>query len=260
MSAAFQVKSYLRHWLNTVDEHSIHSPFFFDFYQRVISNRSLAPGTDQIEKVRRTLLTNSSEVDYRDMGSASKHFKTSKRKLSDIASTSLLPEKWSQLLYRIALFAEAKKIVELGTSMGLTSLYLSRVPSTTIYTFEGNPSMINIALTNFEYFSTKNVTLIEGNIDSTLSDHLQNPTKIQFAFIDANHRYEPTLHYFDLLAKRMADKGILVVDDIHSSPEMEKAWHELSQHELVYGSVDLFRMGILFFDLSLNKQHYIWTL
>lgn len=260
MSASFQVKSYLRHWLTTVDEHSIHSPFFFDFYQRVIVNKQPAPDTTRIEAVRSKLLINQTEVAYQDVGSSSKHFKTSKRKLSDIAHTSLLPQKWAQLLYRIALFTEAKKIVELGTSMGLTSLYLSQVPKSTVYTFEGNPSMINVAITHFEFFTVKNIILIEGNIDNTLSDHLQNPAKVQFAFIDANHRFEPTLHYFDLLAKRMGDKGIMVIDDIHASPEMDKAWQEMKHHELVYGSVDLFRMGILFFDLSLNKQHYIWSL
>jgi predicted O-methyltransferase YrrM len=246
--------------LNTVDEHSIHSPFFFDFYQRVILDRTPAPGTDKIEEIRNRLLKNEMEVDYQDLGSSSKHFTSQKRKLSDIAATSLMPTKWAQLLYRIALFSEATKIVELGTSMGLTSLYLSRIQKAKVFTFEGNPAMINVALTHFEFFGVKNIQLIEGNIDTTLSDHLQNPSKIHFAFVDANHRYQPTLTYFDLLAKRMADKGIMVIDDIHGSPEMEKAWSELRQHELVYGSVDLFRMGILFFDLSLNKPHYIWTL
>ncbi len=260
MSKAFQVKSFLSHWLNTVDEHSVHSPFFFDFHQKVIKGKEVTPDSEKIEAVRANLLSNQSEVDYQDLGSNSKHFNTQRRKLSDIAATSLMPQKWAHLLYRIALYNESKKIVELGTSMGLTSLYLSKVPKSTVFTFEGNPSMINVALTHFEFFETKNIQLIEGNIDTTLSDHLQNPTKIQLAIIDANHRYEPTLHYFELLARRMADKGIIVIDDIHGSPEIEKAWQKLVEHDLVYGSIDLFRMGILFFDLSLNKQHYIWSL
>lgn len=206
------------------------------------------------------LLQNKTAVHYQDVGASSKHFATSKRALSDIASTSLLPEKWAQLLYRMAHYSEAKRIIELGTSMGLTTLYLSQVPQCKVFTFEGNPSMVNVALTHFESFPANNIQLIEGNLDQTLSDHLQNPAKVQFAFIDANHRYEPTLRYFELLCKRMSDKAIMVVDDIHQSEEMEKAWTEMKNHELVYGSVDLFRMGLLFFDLSLNKQHFVWTL
>lgn len=144
--------------------------------------------------------------------------------------------------------------------MGITSLYLGSIPKAKVYTFEGNPAMLSIAQTHFESFQTKNIELVEGNIDQTLPDHLQNPAKIQFAVIDANHRYEPTVHYFEILSRRMADKGIMIIDDIHLSPEMEKAWLEIKSNELVYGSIDLFRMGILFFDLSLNKQHYIWSL
>ena len=226
----------------------------------MITNHSKAPGTEKIEALRKTLIQNKTIVTYQDVGASSKHFVTTKRTLSDIAFTSLLPEKWAQLLYRIACFTEAKRIIELGTSMGLTSLYLSQVPQCKVFTFEGNPSMVSVALTHFESFQANNIQLIEGNLDQTLSDHLQNPAKVQFAFIDANHRYEPTLRYFELLCKRMSDKGIMVVDDIHQSEEMEKAWNEMKDHELVYGSVDLFRMGLLFFDLSLNKQHFVWTL
>jgi hypothetical protein len=52
-------------------------------------------------------------------------------------------------------------------------------------------------------------------------------------------------------------KSALIIDDIHQSPEMEKAWKEIQQHALVYGSIDLYRCGIVFFDPSLNKQHVV---
>ena len=77
------------------------------------------------------------------------------------------------------------------------------------------------------------------------------------AFMDANHRYEPTIRYFELLLKKVHEKSVLIVDDIHHSCDMEKAWKEMQRHRLVYGSADLFRCGILFFDPSLNKQHVI---
>jgi len=150
--------------------------------------------------------------------------------------------------------------VELGTSLGITTLYLAARKKAKVFTFEGSDSIANVALTNFEYFNTQNIELIEGNIDSTLPDFLQDPAKINFALIDANHRYEPTVRYFNQLSKRMADKGIIVIDDIHDTPEMERAWNELKRNDLVYASVDLFRCGMLFFDPALNKQHFVWSL
>src|SRR5260370_2737480 len=114
-----------------------------------------------------------------------------------------------------------------------------------------------IAFTNFEYFKQKNIKVIEGKIYQTLPDYLQNPAKIDFALIDANHRYEPTVRYFNLIAKRMSDTGIMVIDDIYYSKEMARACQQLKMHDLVYRSVDLLQYEVLFFDLHLNKQHFI---
>jgi predicted O-methyltransferase YrrM len=256
---SFQVKSYINHWLDAVDEHSIHSPFFFDFYLRVIQGNTDRKLFQEIEKTRTQLLNNHTKVSLEDIGAPSQHFKNENREIAQIAATSLNKEKYCSLFYRIATHAEAKSIVELGTSMGITALYLSKVEESNVVTFEGNSMMCNVALTNFESLKSENIELIKGNIDQTLPDYLQNPAKIDFALIDANHRYEPTIRYFNWLAKRMADHGVLVIDDIYYSEEMGRAWNELKKHDLVYGSVDLFRCGILFFDLALNKQHFIWT-
>jgi predicted O-methyltransferase YrrM len=139
-------------------------------------------------------------------------------------------------------------------------MYLGLDPSSVVCSFEGDPATINIALTNFESYDISNIKLIEGNIDTTLPEFLQNPKKIDLVLIDANHRYEPTLQYFNLLSRRIANKGIVIMDDIYHSKEMKRAWDELKMHKLVYGSIDLYRLGILFFDPSLNHQHYILSM
>ncbi len=260
MSKFFQIKSYINHWLNAVDEHSIHSPFFFDFYNTVIKKDDLNNQRfAAIEEIRQKLLANTTEVTLNDLGAKSPHFKKEKRTLARVAETSLSPASYCRLYNRIIHYIDASKILELGTSLGINTLYLAQKSNTHVTTFEGNASMINVALTHFEYFNTNNIDLIEGNLDTVLSDYLLKPVKIDFVLMDANHRYEPTIRYFNLLSRRMADKGVIVMDDIHYSEEMNRAWMELRTHQLVYGSLDLFRCGILFFDLALNRQHYTWS-
>jgi len=260
VSGFFQIKSYITHWLNVVDEHSIHSPFFFDFYNKIIKNDDRGRiGFQAIEDIRNKLLLNTTEVTVNDMGAKSTHFQNERRPLSKIAATSLSPDSYARLYNRIIHYIDAKQIIELGTSLGITALYLAQKKDAYLTTFEGNAAMINVALAHFEYFNKKNISLVEGNIDTELSDFLMKPTKIHFALMDANHRYEPTIRYFNLLARRMADKGIIVMDDIYYTEEMNQAWKEVCNHPLVYGSVDLFRCGILFFDPTLNRQHYTWA-
>jgi len=260
VSKFFQLKSYFNHWLDVVDEHSIHSPYFYEFYNQVIKNDN--PTKEEfkaIEQIRQKLLSNPSEVTINDLGASSLHFKYESRAISKVAATSLSPAAYCRMYNRIIHYTNASNILELGTSMGITTLYLALKKNAHVTTIEGNASMINIALTNFEYFNTKNIGLIEGNLDIKLSDYLLKPVKIDFVLMDANHRYEPTIRYFNLLSRRMADKGVIVMDDIHHSKEMNQAWKELRNHQLVYGSSDLFRCGILFFDPALNRQHYTWS-
>ncbi len=89
---------------------------------------------------------------------------------------------------------------------------------------------------------------------------LEQTQKVDFVLIDANHLYGPTMRYYQHLTKRLTEKSIVIIDDIHRSAEMEKAWREIKSDVLVYGSIDLYRCGILLFDPVLNKQHFVWSL
>ncbi len=257
------LKSYLSHWLNKVDEHSIHSPFFYDFYVNVIRKSREAAEIKEIEKIRANLLENNSSIEMQDLGAGTSKVRNGNRTLADITKLSASPVRRSSLssLYtHIIDYCAAKYIVELGTSIGLNALYLASKKDGQVFTFEGSKALANVALTHFEYFESKNIHLIEGNIDKTLPEFLQKTDKLNFVLMDANHRYEPTMRYFELLTRRLNEKSIVVVDDIHWSPEMESAWKQLYRHKLVYGSIDLYRCGILLFDPALNRQHFILSL
>jgi predicted O-methyltransferase YrrM len=259
VASFYQIRAYIDHWLDKVDHHSIHSPFFFDFYNKVFKERTVPACAPAIENIRGKLLHSPTEIDVVDLGSG--RDRNPRRKLSDIVNKSTSPEPYAQLMLRICEYVGARKIIELGTSVGLTSLYLSYSPQSLVYTFEGSHSLANVALTNFEFMERPNIELIEGDIDHVLPEFLQRDTKkIGFVLIDANHLYEPTLKYFNLFMRRFNEKSVMVIDDIHGTPQMHKAWREIVGNQLVYGSIDLFRCGILFFDPALNGQHFRWSL
>jgi len=182
---------------------------------------------------------------------------TGNRLISEIAQKSLTNVKFSSLYQRIITDNKFSTIVELGTSLGINSLYLASTAGTKVATFEGSDQIAAIAETTFEFAGASNISIIKGNISQTLSRHIQMLRKIDFVFMDANHTYEATVQYFKTIVNRLHEKSIVVVDDIHLHSGMEKAWRELKRDELVYGSADLYRAGILFFDPSLNKQHVI---
>jgi predicted O-methyltransferase YrrM len=255
VSALFRIKTYLNYWLDAVDEHSLHSPFLFDFYTQVVKRETLYDPL--LESLRKKLSNDHRELTIEDFGAGSKHASGTKRKISSIASVSLSSAQYSCLYQRIAEYTKAKTIVELGTSFGINTLYLAKKENTRVFTFEGAPAIAEIASISFEFADVKNIELITGNLDNTLYANLSRIPKIDLAFMDANHRYEPTLNYFELLLSRTHHKSIFILDDIHDSPDMQKAWQFIKNHPLVYTTADVFRCGIVFFDPSLTKQHVV---
>lgn len=251
----FQIKTFFNYWLEAVDRHSLHSPFYFDLYEKVVRGKDSCDASS-IERLRGKLLDNPTPLLVDDPGSGSV-LKHRERKVSDIARTSLTPAKYSRLYARLIRYLYCRNIVELGTSLGINALYLACEPKTRVTTFEGSRSVAAAAKSTFEFADAGNISLVEGNIDSTLPGWLEEHERIDLGFIDANHRYEPTMRYFHLLQRKTHFKSVIIVDDIHYTPEMEKAWDEIRNDALVYGSVDLYRSGLVFFDPSLNKQHVV---
>ena len=124
MSKFFQLKTYFNYWLDAVDEHSLHSPFLFDLYTKVIKIEQ--DGIQEVEKLRASLLKTGREITVLDLGAGSKHHKQSKRLISEIADTSLSDLRFSLLYLRLIRHIDAKNIIELGTSFGINTLYLAQ--------------------------------------------------------------------------------------------------------------------------------------
>ncbi len=252
-----QVISYLSHWLHEVNSHSLQSPFIYNLYTKFIQKDFNKYAFKDIEKIRKKLLKENYLVTPANFGAASLvHYNSLQTKVSIIAKKGLSSPKVSRLLARLIEFNDSKNIIELGTSFGLNTLYLAQTESTSVVTFEGSEDIANLALTNFQHHTKNNIELILGNIDKTLPEFLDARISIDFAYIDANHRYKPTICYFEAIIKRMHKNSIVVLDDIYWSKEMTQAWEEIKAHPRVTHSIDLYSVGIVFFRPDLIKTNY----
>lgn len=257
MSSIFLAKQFLQHWLGKVNEHSLHSPFLYHLYTEVIKKDD-PTGFEEIEALANSLAGNHDSIDVLELGAGSRVDNHLKRKISDILRFASTPTRFSRLLFRLIRSQNYTNIVELGTSLGINTLYMHQAnPEATLTTFEGSPSIADLAKNHFQSLGAKNVRLIEGNLDETLTLWLEEASAIDLVYMDANHRYEPTLRYFDQLLPKLHDLSMVVVDDIHWSQEMNEAWKALCQRPEVSLSLDLFEAGILFLDPKLQKEHYL---
>lgn len=255
----FQSAAFISHWLRAVNEHALHPPFIFDLYTRVIKADSHEPVFKSIESCRQKLLKNHSYIETTDLGAGSALSSGPGRKISHIARNSLTPASFSRLMYRFTSYMQAKNVLELGTSLGINTLYLSAaVQEGQVYTLEGCPRTASLAREIFKNQGANNIHLKEGPIDTILPGLLESALpKVDAVYIDANHTYAATLRYFHTLLPFLHENSFVVADDIYWSPGMKKAWEEICQHEKVRLSIDLYDAGILFFRPGLQKAHYI---
>lgn len=264
--ATYRAGAWLRHTMsawNTGGE-GIHSPYLFEWVHMVMYDNHSYYVWGDIEHRRKTMLRAPKVIDYVDYGTGGKDGVHSRRLVSGIAKTSLEPKAYGQLLFRLVNWLghqvreegrEGLRIVELGTSLGITTAYLASADSRDhVLTFEGCHDVAEMARLNWSKLGLRNIECVEGNIDDTLQAHIAE--QVDVAFIDANHTREATLRYFDILAQRTDRKSVIVIDDIHYSREMGQAWKDICSRPAVACTMDLQKMGLVFFDPDYLHKHY----
>ncbi len=262
MYSSWQIAAkYIRYYLTSSNGkgHGTHSPFIFHFITHILNDKNEYPEYDKVERLRQELLKDNTVLTIEDYGAGSSINKTNQRTVASIAKNAAKPKKFGQLLFRMVRQYQPKTILELGTSIGITTSYLSMAkPDAELITMEGAGEVASTAERNFQKAELRNISIIEGNFDEKLSSVIHHLSSVDLAFIDGNHRREPTERYFLQLLPHLHNDSILIFDDIHWSREMEEAWDLIKGHPAVRCTVDLFFIGIVFFRQEFReKQHFI---
>ncbi len=251
---------YLHYFLNASNGrgHGIHSPFVYDFITHVLRDSSAPPEYALVENLRRQLRKNRQLVLVEDLGAGSSQKNSAQRTIASLAVHAAKPKKYGQLLHRMARYYQPECIIELGTSLGLSTAYLaSGNPAAEVFTLEGAPAVADLAAAHFRQLGLTNIKVFRGHFDDRLPEILSHCKPVGLAFIDGNHRREPTLQYFEMLLDHAAPGTVLIFDDIHWSAEMESAWTAIKAHPDVLLTVDLFFIGMIFIREGFHiKQHF----
>jgi predicted O-methyltransferase YrrM len=213
-----------------------------------------------VEALRKELLQNTTAVEINDFGARATVENSSryKKSINKIAQASLKRPKYAQLIFRLVNHFQPSCILELGTSLGVTTSYMSVAnPKAKIITIEGAEAIAAVAKNNFEKLKLKNIEQVLGNFDQVLTGQVEKFAVLDFVFFDGNHRKSATLNYFKECLKHKNTQSVFIFDDIYWSTEMKEAWEEIKNNEEVTLTIDLFEMGIVFFRTEQAKQHFV---
>ena len=250
---------FIKFLFHSTNRYSIHSPFVYDLIERVIRNRFPVENSDSIENLRDELLHSRESIIKIDYGSRAREGKplSYNVKIRALVLKSVSSRRQAGLLYKLAVFMKARSILEFGTSLGLTSAYLGLAAKPGhVITLEGSPAVAAIAHQNLYRAGIDNVKVVEGRFDDMLDDILSQLNRLDLVFLDGDHRKEATLHYFNKCLPLIHNESVVVIHDIHNSVGMEEAWQSIRANDNVVVTIDLFKMGLVFFRKELSKQDF----
>jgi predicted O-methyltransferase YrrM len=239
--------------------HGIHSPFVYQFIQQVLNDRKRYPELEQAERYRRSLLNNHEKITVLDLGAGSVKGNAANRRIADIARRSAKSYKYSSLLFRMVRMYQSNRILELGTSLGISTACLSLAnPRAKVVTIEGAPAVAAVAGQGFLQMGLDRIQVLTGDFDDRLPAALHSCGSPDLVFFDGNHQKVPTLRYFQACLEKASPDSIFIFDDIHWSKGMEEAWQDIQSHPAVTCTIDLFFIGIVFFRKEFKeRRHFV---
>lgn len=257
MFNCYDIRSFLQ-WqchARTKQGHRVHSPFLYSLISGSLHKPIAPEKLAKVEQYRRELLSDKRMVDVTDLGSGSQFGNGGRRRICDIARHSSASARDGRLLCNLASSMHSRNFLELGTNLGIGSIYLSLADNCqSVVTIEGCPQLSRLAQSAFGSYGFGNIRQLNAEFSEVLPQVLAEMPSVDFVYFDGNHRRQPTIDYFCQCLPYVHNDTVFVFDDIHKNAEMEQAWNEVRGNGRVTLSLDFYTMGVLFFRHQLSHQ------
>ena len=237
----------------------IHPPFAYGIVNGVIHGDGPdLPGLSAIEDYRRELLKRTGTIRVEDYGAGSRLGWWDERRICDLVKHTAVSSKRGRLLARLVEYMGPDTMIELGTGTGISSLYLAMTnPGGKLHTCEGSPSVAGLAEEGFARLGVDNIEVHRGRFSDLLPGLLEQLGSSFFVFIDGDHREANLISYVTQLLAAGSEDLVMVLDDIHWSGGMHRAWKNIINRPEVSLSIELFNAGIVFVRKLIQKDHFV---
>jgi predicted O-methyltransferase YrrM len=162
-----------------------------------------------------------------------------------------IPHAWGVFLFKLVRSLRPIRVLELGTSLGVSASYLQHALSlngraSQLVTMEGDAALCRIARDMLVELPHVTTEVVEGPFASTLPAVASNLAPVELAFIDGHHETEATLSYFQTLLDFAGGNAVMVFDDIEPFRRgVSSAWKVIRSHRRVGAAFHLVKMGIV---------------
>lgn len=238
------VREYINYWIKGKNRHGVHSPFVYDFSDKCLRIEVPLSVRSTYSNYYSELRNSQQKILVEDFGAGSKKL-DDQRSVRSIAKVSGSSAKYAKLIYRIVQHYQPESILELGTSLGLSTLMMRMGnQNAVIDTVEGCSETLRVTQEHFPSEYKENINFHRSTFDSYLTK-MDKSKVYDFVFIDGDHRGKSVLQILDSLESSVHDETIILLDDIRWSLDMQSMWSSLICSGKYHVSIDLFKIGIV---------------
>jgi len=234
--------------------HGVHSPFVYNLITKVIREKGSFYRFKDIELLRKRLLYNNEPIPYPYPGREGKQQQTT---IAKIVSREAIRPKTGALLFRLTNYFKSQCILHIGSSMGLSTLYLtSYAPGLRCVSLGTIPEFAPIAEWVYKEAARTTIDQHIGNLNELLPVILKEDAGFDFVFFNNRREQEDTLHLFTLCMQYIHTDCVFVIDGIRNNKRTLSHWKEICTKQEVTVSLDLYNLGIVFVNKKLYKRNY----
>jgi len=174
--------------------------------------------------------------------------------VAQYARTAAIMDVQAALLHRFVHQGQPKRVLELGSNLGKSlACMASGAPYAECIGVEGNHGLVAYAQDALSTLGIENARVVHASFEDYLSG---DQGGYDVVFLDGDHRYEPTLKYFELLKGKLNVGGAIIFHDIYWSSGMKRAWAEIKKDRSVTVTIDLFFFGIAWVGKPQAKEDF----
>ena len=242
-NAFIEIADYLTYYLAGTTRHGLHSPFIYDFADFVLYQPS-DMNFEMIENQRMNMIKSRS--------------KSPQTSLSKYAADTTLDAKYGRLLQRIVKYYQPLSILEIGNNTGIESNYLlsnsiiNHQTLSTYQSFEVDDYFQKVRKETLESFA--------NYYNSDLLAHskiLDKDKLVEICVLYGQKSADDSWKFYEEYKHNLGTQSMLVMTNIRNSNDHYINWNQMTNLPEVTASIELFKMGILFFRTEQIKQKFI---
>lgn len=253
MQLALKTLHFLKHLVGATNKYNAHSPFLFELFNQVFNKPLNVADSKDFSAYRNEQRKDPQTILFEEHGAGNNQGQ--KLSVAQIARQSAISKKEARIIIHLCKHLKPKTILELGTSTGVSTHALSiGAPEAKITTVEGCGELAQHIRSKTK---DENIEIIASTFEAFFDRLQQAPQRWDLIYIDGNHSYEATTNYFQLLKKyHIHANTCIIFDDIYWSEGMVRAWNAIVEDPDNTLTIDLFSLGLVFFNKDLSKQHF----